>query len=301
MKNNRITLPQYGFMIFLSLLSTLLFIEGEPSMPNLVAVIVPLIINILTVILYKGGAGIFIRSVISVYLLVFCLIVGEKFCEFLYKDLGYGPYWALALLTVFFAYLCSVKGVEALSRASVIISFFVFTALSAVAVLSFFKVEPEFSFSGYSGFILPFMLLFPSAVYVLLYENIIPQKKYTLYVLSAILLFVIAFYYFLPDNKVAVGIFKGADGLLSAILSVSAVYALSGSATSILSGYQHKRITFPILFIAVFGLVTALLYSDNLSHFLRSDAVLISASVSLVLALLCAGVKDLQIMNKNTK
>ena len=101
MKNNRITLPQYGFMMFLSLLSTLLFIEGEPSMPNLVAVIVPLIINILTVILYKGGAGIFIRSVISVYLLVFCLIVGEKFCEFLYKDLGYGPYWALALLTVF--------------------------------------------------------------------------------------------------------------------------------------------------------------------------------------------------------
>ena len=260
MKNDRITLSQFSFSMFLSLLSALMFIKGKPSVLNLIAAVAPPAIDLLIAAFYKGGAPIAVKAALAAYMFAYCVLVAVSFCRFLYKDLGYGPYWGLALVSVGFAYFCSVKGIEPLARASVIISVFVFAALIYVTALSLFKVEPEFEFEGFSGFALPFSLLLPAAAHVLLYDNIILEKKYTPYIIFGLLLVVIVFYYLLPDDKAAVGIFKGADGLLSAVLSVASAYSLSTCAQAVVGNTKKRELLAAVFLGAVFAAAVVFLY-----------------------------------------
>ena len=288
MKNNRVTFPQFCFTSMLACFVSLLFIEGRASLLCFLAAALALAFDVAVILLYKGSAGKIIKTVIMLYLFLYCSVVAERFCEFLYSDLGYRPYWILTLLVLGFAFLCSVKGIEALCRAAVIITGFVFIALIYIASSSFYRISLDVEFVRYNGFILPFVLVCPAAVYILCYDNIIPEKKYTTAITFPIVLITVIYYYLLPNDKVAVGIFKGADGVLTAVLSVAALYALSSAVIGLFKGFKHKRILSSVYLSAIFGAAVAMLYSETFLMVVESDLILILTVLCLAGSLIAA-------------
>jgi len=243
MKNNRVTFAQFCFSSFLSSLVVLLFIDYNPSVLNFIIIALSLSLNILAVLFYKGQINPFIKGILTVYLAVFSVIVCIKFCGYMSFDLGYSPIWGIALLIAGAVYFCCVKGIEPLYRASVIITAFISFSVIFIAVSSFNNIK--FSFKLFdSNFLIPLILLQPSAIYILNYNNIIKEKRYGVNIYTSALFAVLFYFYLLPKDKVAVGIFKGADGVLLAVLTVAVIYYILTSSVAILKGKKHKFLSY---------------------------------------------------------
>lgn len=231
MKNNHITFAQFCFSMFLSSLCVLLFIDHEPSVLQTSVFILALIIDALIISFYNGGFGFIIKSFTGLFLIVLCGIISVEFVKYMQKDLGYSSYILLILLILGFSVLASLKGLEPLCRASVIITPFVAFSLLFIVLSSLFKIDFSFSIFEFKSYIVPLLILYPSAIYVLNYNNIIKEKRFYYIIFSAIVFTIIFIFNLLPKDKVSVSIFKGADGLMLAVLTVSVIYFISGSIT----------------------------------------------------------------------
>ena len=260
MKNNRITIYQFSFCCFLSSLTFLLFIDYNPSLMNFSAIIMSLLIDTLIVFLYKGKANKIFNAVIALYLTAFCVIICYEFCRYMYYDLGYGPLWGIALVILGFTYFCTVKGIEPLYRAAVIISVFVFFSILFVAISSIQNIKFDFKISEINNLVIPFLLLFPSVIYILNFDNIIKEKKFAFNIYSVVLLLSLIYFHLLPKDKIAVGIFKGADGVLLAVLTVAVIYYISNSSVALFKGFKHRYISNLLYLSVIFALSITALY-----------------------------------------
>lgn len=255
MKNNRITLGQFSASMFLCGLISLLFIDEKCCLWSTLSAAAAVGFNLLVFQFYRGGGGRILKGILGFYSFALCVCVLYKFCFYMYSDLGYEPGWGIALLAVGFGFFCAVKGVEAISRASVLIVFFVIFSVLYIGVSSFYRISPKPDFALLSNLNLPLVILFPSAQYVLNRERIIPKKKYIPALFSALLIMIVSYFSFLPDNNVAVGIFKGADGLLLAIVTVSLLYILSFSTLGIFQRVRH-RFFYNSVFLGIIYVIT---------------------------------------------
>ncbi len=233
MKNNHITFAQFCFSMFLSSLCVMLFIDHEPSILQTAIVVLALIINLIIVYLYKGGFGYIVKSFAGLFLILLCGIISVEFVKYMNKDLGYSSYILLILLILGFSVLASLKGLEPLCRASVIITPFVAFSLLFIIISSLFKINFSFSVFELKNYIIPLLLLYPSAIFILEYDNIIIEKRFYFIIYSVLIFAVIMYFNLLPKDKVALNIFKGADGLMLAVFSVSVIYYISGSFTAV--------------------------------------------------------------------
>lgn len=254
MKNNKILFSQFCFSSFLSSLTALLFIDYNPSVLFFIVLASVLLIDMLVIFFYRGNS-IFLKSISAVYCSVLSVIICEEFCKYMYYDLGYGSFWVLAVLIFGFTFFCTVKGFEPLARASVIITVFIVFSVIFIAVSSFNNIEIKLNIFRFKSYIIPLLLLFPCAIYILNNENIIKEKKYYFNIYSLSVFAIMIYFHLLPKNKVALGIFKGADGLLLAVLTVAVIYFISNTVLAVFKGFKHKYIT-NALFLSALGLLT---------------------------------------------
>ena len=254
MKNNKILFTQFCFSSFLSSLTALLFIDYNPSVLFFVIIAGVLFIDTLVIFLYKGNSSI-LKAVSAIYCSAFCVIICGEFCKYMYYDLGYGPFWILVILILGFIFFCTVKGFEALSRASVIIIVFIVFSLIFIAVSSFNNMDCKIYLFRIKSPVIPLLLLFPSAMYILNNENIIKDKKYSFNIYTASIFAILIYFHLLPKNKVALGIFKGADGLLLAVLTVAVIYFTANTTLAVFKNTKHKYLT-NSLFVCALGLIT---------------------------------------------
>ena len=259
MKNNQVTFPQFCFLSFISSLVSLLFIDFNPSLLFFALIALSLLINNATVYLYKGN-NYFLKILSGVYLTIFSVITCAEFCRYMYYDLSYGPMWAIAVIILAFSFFCTVKGLEPLYRASVIISAFIIASLIYVAASSFGNIKFSFNLFEIKSIMIPLILLFPSAIYILNFDNIIKEKRYTFNVYSVLIFITLIYFHLLPKNKVALGIFKGADGLMLAILTVAVIMFISGTAVALFKSYKHKYLSNSAYLSAIAVLTILTLY-----------------------------------------
>lgn len=262
MKNNQITFPQYCFMTFIVTLSCLFFIDYNPSVLFYITIICSLAVDYIVISFYRIDNRL-LKYISAAYLSVLCVIISAEFCKYLHYDLGYGPLWVLALIILGFAFFCTVKGLEPLARASVIISVFLFFSLIFIAVSSFWNIKFKFMLYEFKSAVIPLLLISPSAIYILNYDNIIKEKKSVFSVYSFLILVILVYFHLLPKNKVALGIFKGADGVLLAVLTVAVIYCLSVTTVSLFKNFKHRYICNSV-FLSIILLLT--IFSLYLAH-----------------------------------
>ena len=261
MKNNKILFSQFCFSSFLSTLTALLFIDYNPSVMFFIILAGVLLIDTLVIFLYKGKNFI-LKAISAIYCSVFCVVICDEFCKYMFYDLGYGPFWILVLLILGFTFFCTAKGVEALSRASVIIFVFIVFSLVFIAVSSFNNINCEIYLFRIKSPLIPLLLLFPSAMYIMNNDNIIKDKKYIFNFYSASVFVILLYFHLLPKNKVGLGIFKGADGLLLAILTVAVIYFIANTTLAVFKNVKHKYLI-NSLYIFVLGLISVFLLYLN--------------------------------------
>lgn len=262
MKNNRILFSQFCFSVFLSTLTALLFIDYNPSVLFFVVLANVLLIDTLIIFLYRGNNTI-LKYISAVYCSVLSVIICEEFCKYMYYDLGYGSFWVLAVLIFGFTFFCTVKGYEPLSRASVIITVFIAFSVIFIALSSFNNLDIKINIFRIKSYMIPILLLFPSAMYILNKENIIKEKKYYFNIYTFSTFAVLLFFHLLPKNKVALGIFKGADGLLLAVLTVAVIYFISNTVLALFKSFKHKYITNASFLFALSLFTIPLLYLSD--------------------------------------
>ncbi len=280
MKNNKITLSQFWFSMLLSCLIAVLFIDNKSSIFLIAETAVALGINIAVVSLYKGRTNIVLRSVVSVYFTVFAVSASHKFLDYMYSVIDFKPLWLTALLLFGFAFFCTVKGIEAVSRAAAVIGVFTIASVIYILICSFgdfgFNITTDFN----SNILPPLTLLFPSAAYVLLYDNITENKPYVSLIYSAIIFSVIFLFSLLaygvdsayPIQKIPqnahIGVFRAADFLLLGFLSVSSLYITSLGTISLLEKFKHKYIAHSIYIAVCMGLTVTASYAKPVGDFL---------------------------------
>ena len=254
MKNNRITFPQFSFSCFLAALTVLLFVDYNPSILFFLLIACVLIVDTVIVFAYKGDQKT-LKAIAFIYLSFLSVVICTEFCEYIYHDLGYGPFWILVIIILAFSFFSTVKGLEAFSRASVIITFFILFSLVYIAASSFGNIKFTIKFFEIKSFIIPLVLLFPSAIYILNNENIIKEKKYSFNFFTLSILALLIYFHMLPKDKVSVGIFKGADGLLLAVMTVAVIYFISGVTVAGFKNYKHRYIS-NLVYLSVLAAVS---------------------------------------------
>ena len=256
MKNNRITFPQFSFVCFLASLTVLLFIDYNPSAAFFSLIFFTLVFDTVFIFVYRGNLKI-LKASAFVYLSVLSVIICTEFCKYMCCDLGYSIFWILALLILGFSFFSTVKGLEALSRASVIITFFIVFSVVYIAVSSFGNIKFDIKLFELKSLIVPLILLFPSAIYILNNNNIIKEKKYSFIFYAFSIMALLVYFHLLPKDKVVIGIFKGSDGLLLAVLTVSVIYFISNTAVAAFKNYKHRYLT-NILYLSCIALASIL-------------------------------------------
>ena len=280
MKNNKITLSQFWFSMLLSCLIAVLFIDNKSSIFLLAETAAALGINIAVVSLYKGKTNIILRSVVSVYFTVFAVSASHKFIDYMYTVLDFKPLWLTALLLFGFAFFCTVKGIEAVSRAATIIGFFTIVSVVYILICALGDMSFNITFDFDSNVLPPLVLLFPSAAYVLVYDNITENKPYVSLIYSAIIFGVIFLFSLLaygvngaypiqeiPENS-HVGVFRAADFLLLGFLSVSALYITSLGTISLFEKFKHKYLAHGIYIAVCMGITITASYAKVVGDFL---------------------------------
>ncbi len=299
MSNNKITFPQFLTISFLSSLSFLLFIKNIPSIYLIICALSALTVNFFVIILYRGQAKAFLLPFCGVYLALYCTVVISKFADYMYRALSYDPMWLIIIIFSVFAFFCTVKGIEAVSRASAIISVFVLAGIIYMLVCGFSKLRLEVTADLPSEVVSSIILLLPSVIYVINYESIISVKKRYYFIASALML-AVYFYFiltavrvnssypiqFIPENS-KIGVFKGADCILLAILTISGIYSVAVSATGLFKYFKHRYLT-NSLFTAIVAVLSVVAiytgFSENLISYIFVPFTLVVLLVIIVIS-----------------
>ena len=255
MKNNKITFPQFITISFLSSLSLLLFIKNIPSLYLILCAVLSLAVNIAVFTLYRGQAEKFLIPLCGLFSAVYCTLVIVKFADYMYRALSYGPMWLIMLVLLAFTFFCTVKGVEAVARASAVISVFVLAGIIYMFICIFSKMKlifsPELPVEAVSAVI----LLLPSVLYVLFFDNIIKVKKSAYIIGSGIMVLVYMFFILIASGIISpypiqhlpeiskIGVFKGADCILLAALTIAVIYSVTVFTTGLFRIFRHKYLT----------------------------------------------------------
>ncbi|MCH5304307.1 MAG: hypothetical protein J1E41_05535 [Ruminococcus sp.] len=270
MLNNKINNYQFLSSVLLSTLSFPLFINNIPSVYLFIGAAAALLINILIFTIYKGQAISFLKPVAAVFLTIYCVVVVSKFIDYMYNALSYGPLWLMLIILLLFAFFCTVKGMESAARASVIISVFIIAGIIYMMACTFSNIDFTIYLNLPSSFLSVIILLVPSAFYVLFYKSIIPDKKYNSLIFSLILFVIYIFFSLISSGIISpypiqklptisqIGIFKGSDCILLAILTLSALYSVSLTTVGLFKSFKHKYITnaLYIVIILILSLIT---------------------------------------------
>lgn len=283
MKNNIVTTSQFCFLSFLSSLSALLFIDVSSSYQQIIYIGIATVINILVVLFYKGKNNSFIKTALFFYYIIVSVLVINKFVVFMNSAVKSGPYWILLIIITITIFFCSVKGFEALSRAAVIISFFValfllYIVMSTVKSLSVY----EFTINSTTGILLALVLLFPSATYVSLGHKVAEHQKYPFFINFAFIFAILGYFIFIssPVSNVYplyyiaknshLGIFKGAEFLLVTIVTIGVIFLVCNSICSIVESNSSKLYNGAVLLL-IFLLSLFSLYFNSLKELLFSE------------------------------
>ena len=129
-----------------------------------------------------------------------------------------------------------------------------------MAISSIQNIKFDFKISEINNLVIPFLLLFPSVIYILNFDNIIKEKKFAFNIYSVVLLLSLIYFHLLPKDKIAVGIFKGADGVLLAVLTVAVIYYISNSSVALFKGFKHRYISNLLYLSVIFALSITALY-----------------------------------------
>ena len=252
MKNNRITFVQFCFLSAVSVIIAILFIDSSASLFQPLLCAAALGVDALFICLYKGSDSKLLRLSACVYAGLAALASSYFFIRYICDALGYGPCALIAVILFGFSFFCTVKGIEAAARASLIVGAvvlvsMVYITLSVAPMLDLrFTLQPVFSPAA------SLILLFPSAAYILLYDNIIPKKKYNfaffaVCIVAVVVLFTLAasgraeiFPVRVLPSIARIDIFRGSDGLLLTVLTLSVVYINTVSTLSTLKNRRHN-------------------------------------------------------------
>lgn len=310
MKNNRVTVTQFWVSMLICSLYAILFCSKTPSVWSFLLSAIVVLFNIFTFNYYNGKSSAILRIITAVYFTVIIIISVVRFNEYMYKALGYGPYWLITIIMLAFVFFCTVKDLEPVARAAGIIIFFVLAALIYIFVCCFnftaFTISVELSFNFYY----PLILLFPSACYIRFKDNIIPHKNYMRLIYAAITLSVTAYFMCLSAGQAGefpfqiiperayIDVFRGADCMLLEILTVAGLYIAAIIIIALFSKCK-KKYTPKLFYLAlIYFLSLICLYINAVKAVLCDNIFIISVIVIFVSTVTFEIIKSK--MNKNS-
>lgn len=300
MKNNKITFSQFLSVCFLSCLSSVMFISRTPSVFVLLTSVLALFVNYAVFMLYKGQLKKVLIPVSIVYLSLYCVLTVVKFADYMNTALSYGPDCLIIIALLCFTFFCTVKGGEALSRASTVIFVFVIAGLIYMLVCTFTNINFKLTVDFPDEIISSVILFFPSLLYIINYDNIINVKPKLYAVYSGILVAALAYFILIASGINSaypiqhlpaiskIGVFKGSDCILLSILTISSVFSVSSSTVSIFKNSKHNYLTHSI-YIAVLLGISIIVSLIKLLGFIENYVFMpFSVVVMLIIILLCA-------------
>lgn len=263
MKNEKITFPQFLTVSFLCTLSSIMFVKSTPSVFILIECAAALAVNYFIFCFYKGQFEKLLIPICFLYLSFYLVHIVVKFSDYMNTALSYGPACLIIIVLLFFAFFCTVKGSEAIARASAVVAVFVIAGIIYMLVCAFtninFKIVSEIN----EDFNLPVIQLLPSVLYVLFYKNIKSVKGYYYLGYSALTLGIVLFFLLIANGIKSVypiqylpavskiGVFKGGDCILLSFLTVSCVFSVSYSTVGLFKSFKHKYITNAVYILCV--------------------------------------------------
>jgi hypothetical protein len=280
MKNNKIIFSQFLAVCFLCSLSSIMFVKSTPSIFVLVLSASALAVNYLVFLLYKGQLKKYIFPICFIYLTFFLIHIVVKFSDYMNTALSYGPACLIIVVLLFFTFFCTVKGSETVARASTVISVFVTAGIIYMLVCTFTNINFNIVFELPEDYNVPAILLLPSVLYVLFYDNI-TNFKAGFYIGYSALILVIIFYFLLIASGIKsvypiqylpavseIGVFKGADCVLLSFLTVSCVFSVSFSTVGLFKSFKHKYITNAV-YIAFIMIISIIIHYFRLLSFIE--------------------------------
>lgn len=276
MKNNITSFSQFLSLCLTASLSSLMFISAAPSVFNILCSALALSVNFIVFIIYKGQLKGILTLLAFLYLTFYCILITVKFSDYMKTALSYGPACLILTVLLCFTFFCTAKGLEAVYRAASIIVVFLLAGIVYMFVCTFTDLKINLSFELPAELVSSVILLLPSFLYIVYYDNIKDYKGsyYLVYSVTAVLITV---YFLLTASginsvypiqylpaKAKIGVFKGSDCILLSILTLSCMFSLTSTSVGILKSYKHKYIKnalylFFVLIISVFLSVFKLL------------------------------------------
>lgn len=255
MKNNQITFSQFLSVSFLSSLCSILFIIRTPSVFVIISAVAALFLNFIVFTFYKGQNKKLFFYIAFIYLSFYCVYVVVKFSDYMNKALSYGPACLIIAVLLAFTFFCTVKGFEAVARASTVIAVFVIAGLVYMLVCTFTNIRFNITADIPARFNSSAVLLFPSALYIVCYDNIISIKPKYYIAYSALLTAVILYFLIIASGVKSlypiqylpaiskIGVFKGSDCILLSILTVSCMFSVTSSTAVLFKACKHNYLT----------------------------------------------------------
>ncbi len=293
MKNNKITFSQFLSVCFLSSLSSIMFIKNTPSVFTIVISVCVLLINLLVFLFYKGNLIKLLKPVCVFYLSLYCVYIIVKFSDYMNTALSYGPACLTIAVILFFIYFCTVKGSEAVARASTVISVFVIVGIIYMFVCVFTNIDFRLSLTLPDEYNSVLILFIPSVLYILYYDSIINVKIKYYAVYSVIVILIIVFFLLISSGIESaypiqhlpaiskIGVFKGSDCILLAVLTISCVFSVTSSTVVLFRYSKHKYIT-NIIYISSLLIISVIISFFKLFSFMEK---VVFAPVSLLVIL----------------
>lgn len=295
MKNNKISLSQFAFLSFTTTLSGLLFVDISVSFIQILYILLSILANMTVLFFYKGKSNVILNFTVNLYLFIVCVFVLNKFIIFMNSQVKSGPYYAILLITVATVYFCSNKGFEAISRASIIITFFVALFLIYICIGSFKDIANfKLKLVADASKIPALLCLFPSAIYISNYSNIINKNKsviciystFSFVILSYMTLYATSFVAEFPlyslTQQIKLSVFKGGEFLLMTIITIATILLLSTSLNSIKFKIDNNhKILLNLCVISVISIIS--LYINSIGAIFSSEIILFVATIIILL------------------
>jgi hypothetical protein len=283
-------------------LVTLLFLSSTVSTFEIVLIFIAVAINFLVFFLYKGTPNKALSVALYGYFLLLSVNSVVKLSRYMHLILESGPYCVLIPAIIITSYFCLTKGIEALSRAGVIIGAFVLIFILYIVIYPLFNTNYNNIKLTAELDLLPFLtMLFPSALYITLNTKI-ENKSISHFTAYSIAIFLIIGYYILASStvdkcypihfiskSVKYGVFKGGDCLYLALITISVLYFISNSALAVSNHSENCKISSTIFLalVLIMSLISAYFYgvAQLLSSEILLSIVLFVLIISVVVAL----------------
>ncbi len=296
MKNNTITSSQFYIATFISILSSLLFIDNTTSNFQIFLLLLSILLCMIFTLFYNGKFNKFTEIITHIYFILMPAIVLAYFVNFMNSAVDSGPYWAILLLIAITIYFCSIKGIESLCRGGTILLFFIVLSLLFIFVGSFSNISvKELKNNGFLKLTPALIMFYPLATYISNKSLIKDSSKYPLVVYSLGALLVVGYLIFYSNStqdrfplfilcsKLQISVFKGGDCLLMSIITIAVIYFVSFALNSISTIHNKKTIS-KTSFVLIIFITAVLLYSGLIKSVIFSQTTMIILTVLIVLS-----------------